>query len=168
MPAYIVTLAVALVLAGCGWKPIYSSSSSLSTHRLLASIDILPIPERAGQILRENLEINLTPYGKNADKRYRLKVTLDEANSLAGLQGDATYTRTQLTATARFQLTDTQRNKVILRGRRIVHTNFDYLESPYAHMISAREHTKRLMKRLAEMLTIKIVAFLQHYHEKHS
>ena len=160
--------AVALLVSSCGWHSVYRSTSSTSTHTLLASIDILPIPERAGQILREQLEINLTPYGKNHDKRYRLKVSLDEGTTLAGLQGDATYTRTQLRATARFQLVDTHNNKVILRGQRIVNTNFDYLSSPYAQIVSAREHTKRLMKRLAEALTTQIVAFLQRYHKRRS
>ena len=160
---------LSLSLYGCGWTPLYTTESpdagitdASITDASIITID--PIPERAGQLLRSYLRLNLRGVIKQ-NLRYRLTVRLNTSSDLSGLQRDATYTRSNLNAVAYFQLSDSQNDKIIFKGQKNISTNFDYVPEPYANLIAQREYTKRLMKRLAERISITILAFIKKNHK---
>ena len=153
-----------LSLSGCGWKPLYTIDSADADTADASITDarftIDPIPERAGQLLRSYLRFNLR--AKTIQNlSYRLKVDLKTSFDLSGLQRDATYTRSSLSAVAYFQLSDIQNDKIIFKGQKNISTDFDYVPDPYANISAQREYTKRLMKRLAERISIRILAFIK-------
>ena len=71
-------------------------------RRSLPSIFVEPIAERDGYEMRNQLIDLLHSDGQEAGKRYRLKITLNEASQGIALQNDATITRYNQTLDAHY------------------------------------------------------------------
>src|SRR6476469_9454415 len=102
--------ALCLLLAACGFRPMYGRSN-LSPQ--LASIYVEPIAERDGYELRTRLIDLLQSDGQQAGKRYNLKILINESSQGIALQNDATITRYNQTLEARYTLTDAGGNVLI-------------------------------------------------------
>ena len=82
-------VAACLLLAGCGFHPMYGSALAPQ----LSSVYVEPIAERDGYELRTALIDLLQSDGEAGGKAYHLKVTLNESQQGIALQNDATITR---------------------------------------------------------------------------
>ena len=67
-------LGLALLLAGCSLRPLYSGGASGPVAQTLDAVTVAPIPGRAGWLVRTALEDRL---GANTVPRYRLEVELE-------------------------------------------------------------------------------------------
>ena len=81
--------AFCLVLAACGFHPMYGSA----TGPAMASVFVEPIPERDGYEMRSTLIDALQSDGEERGKTYHLKIVLNELPQGIALQNDATITR---------------------------------------------------------------------------
>ncbi len=93
-------LVLCLVLAACGFHPMYGSSSGPA----MSSVFVEPIAERDGFELRTALIDYLQSDGEERGKAYHLKIVLGEAPQGIALQNDATITRYNNTLTAHYTL----------------------------------------------------------------
>ncbi len=150
--------AAAFLLAGCGFHPLYGTR----TAPQLASVYVEPIPERDGYEMRNSLIDLFNSDGQEAGKRYRLKVTLNEASQGIALQNDATITRYNQTLDARFVLSDAQGNEVY-QGEQSELTAYNVVQSPYATLAAQQDASKHAAQDLAERIRLQLaVWFRQH------
>jgi LPS-assembly lipoprotein len=95
-----------LVLPGCGFHPLYARDGDAPgpAEAGLALVDVAIIPDRVGQLLRQDLQARLDHAGAPAVKRYELAVALGIASEGLGIAPDNTTTWIRLTARASWTL----------------------------------------------------------------
>lgn len=152
------------VLAACGFQPLYKAPSgakqAVSVQRM-AAIDIPPIRDRSGQILRNELRDQLLPRGRAARAAYRLDVALTETQADLAILKDATSTFSRYTADIKWVLTDLATDAPVLRGdnRRI--TSFPIAESEFASLEAEKDARERAMVLLAEDVRLRLALFFE-------
>jgi LPS-assembly lipoprotein len=150
------TLAACLLLAGCGFHPLYGSA----TAPQLSSVFVEPIAERDGYEMRNSLIDLLGSDGQETGKRYRLRVTLNEASQGIALQNDATITRYNETLEAKFTLTDAA-GTVIYQGEQAELTAYNVVTSPYATLSAQMDASKRGAQDLAERIRLQLAVWFR-------
>lgn len=143
-------------LAGCGFKPMYGSNSA--THEpgvanQFAQIEIPPLPNASGQALRNLLIDDLHHAGPSADYRYRLTVSLHEADINLGLQQNATSTRGQVRILAEFWLFDDQSGRTLLHETVRTSTGYNILVNEFGTVLSATDARDRGLEEVADEMT---------------
>src|SRR5882724_11072901 len=107
-----------LLLAGCGYHPLYGQhgADNASVADELALIHIEAIPDRTGQQMYNMLRERLNPYGKPEQPKYALSVALTETRENLFLEKDETATRANLTLKASFILRRVDDGTVVATG----------------------------------------------------
>ena len=70
-PGRIPALAALLLLGACNLQPVYSNGSQGAAQTLLADVEVGPIPDRAGFLVRSRLVDRMQPSG---NPRFKLEV----------------------------------------------------------------------------------------------
>src|SRR5713226_6356909 len=104
-------------LGACGFRPLYAEREEASSEPALATIKVLPIKDRIGQMLEMSLRESFNPRGIAADPRYTLSVTLAVSRFDLGIQRDASATRGRVDVYATIQLADAQSGKAVYNSR---------------------------------------------------
>jgi LPS-assembly lipoprotein len=177
----VVALAAALVLAGCGWRPLYErpsaspTSGGVSTD--LAKISIDPVvPEsgldpltgssdslydsRAAQLLQNYLKDALNPYGPPSSAAYHLAIQLKQQTRAAASLGNGTATREDLIMTAEYQLNDPKGQPVLNDVANIV-TSYDILREPFMDLSSRRDAQQRAAQQIAQAIQTRLAVYLR-------
>lgn len=148
-----------LVLAGCGFRPLYGGKSdSPGLAAELATVEIAPIADRTGQLLRNALEQRMERAGGNRRKAYTLVVEVDETTEGLGLGRDATVTRANLVVTANFELR--QNGTMIWSGQSRSAAAYNILTQQYATVASERDSRDRAVAQVADDITRRLAVFL--------
>jgi LPS-assembly lipoprotein len=145
-------IALLLALGGCGLRPLYAGGSQGAVAQRLSGIEVGQIAGQAGWLVRNALDDRLARHG--GPVRYRLDVTLDDQVTGFGIRADNTVTRERRTLRARYTLTDTSDQKVLLDATAGSDVGIDVVTSEYA--VIAAEQTA--LERLAEAVADQIVA----------
>ena len=149
-------LALSLVLAGCGFHPMYAPGLAPQ----LATIYVEPMAERDGYELRNSLIDLLGSDGRTAGKRYHLTITLRESNQGVALRNDAAITRYNDTVAANFVLTD-MNGKTLTEGSQTSLTAYNVTSSPYATMAAQQDADKRAALDIAERIRLDLAAYFR-------
>ena len=150
--------ALCTMLGACGFHPMYGSALAPQ----LSSIYVEPIEERDGFELRNTLIDRLNSDGRLEGKKYRLKITLDEATQGIALQNDATITRYNNRLEAHYTLTDTRGN-VLTTGTQTEMSAYNVVASPYATLSAEQDSSKRAALDVAERIHLDLgVWFRRH------
>jgi LPS-assembly lipoprotein len=173
-------LAAALVLAGCGWRPLYErpSASPVSggVGAQLAQISIDPVApksqldplagssqalydSRGAQLLQNYLKNALNPYGAPSSALYHLAVELQQQTRAAASLGNGTATREDLIMTAEYELNDAKGESVLKDTANIV-TSYDILREPFSDLSSRRDAQQRAAQELAQAIQTRLAVFL--------
>src|SRR5437868_14145404 len=76
-PRILALLLACFALAGCGFRPLYATGDETAEFdEQLASIQVMPISERIGQLLANSLRDSFNPTSAKVPKRYVLTVSL--------------------------------------------------------------------------------------------
>jgi LPS-assembly lipoprotein len=122
----------------------------------LAGIEVAPIPERTGYLVREQLVRQLPAPAAGEAGRYQLKVTLDDRIDGFGVRGDNTIIRERRTLRARYALIELETGKTLFESVAGADAGIDVVSSEYA--VVAAEVTAS--ERLAEVIASQIVGRL--------
>jgi LPS-assembly lipoprotein len=76
------------ILSGCGFKPLYGTAGGRDIPAELAKVEILPISDRSGQILRNGLIDKMNPGGRPTGAKYKLLVTFKIHKHNLGIRKD--------------------------------------------------------------------------------
>jgi LPS-assembly lipoprotein len=150
-------LATALALSACGLRPMYAGGESGVAATSLRSIQVQPIPGKAGWLMHKALIQRLGEPGSAA--AYRLEVELDDNITGFGIRGDSAATRERRTLRARYRLVDLSNGAVVLDATAGSDAGIDVVSSQYATV--AAEQTA--LERLAEVVSDQMVGRLGLY-----
>lgn len=142
-----VGLAALVLTSACGFTPLYDDDF-VGGSGDFAAIEVAPIPERLGQLVRARLTER---FSASADPRYELMIDLttesfqfgfrgDDPNT--GAVGDAATTQEQVTLTATFSLMDKEAQEAVYKDEIALRSSFDLVLSDFA-IVATREDTQR-------------------------
>ena len=154
----VLTLALCLALAACGLRPMYAGGSSGSVANGLGAVQVAPIPERAGWLVRNALVDRLN--GEPGDAAYRLEVELDDDLTAFGIRGDSAVTRERRTLRARYRLVELKTGEVVLDATAGSDAGIDIVSSEYATVAAEQTAQERLAGVVADQMIARLALFM--------
>lgn len=148
---------VPLALAGCGLQPVYSGGSHGVAAVALRDIEVGPIADRAGYLVRGELKARM---GDPLDHpRYRLDVTLDDQILGFGIRGDNSVTRERRTLRARYTLVEIATGAVVVDATATSDAGIDRVSSDFAVVAAENTALERLSTDLANQIVLRLARF---------
>ncbi|MGB8364573.1 MAG: LPS assembly lipoprotein LptE [Rhizomicrobium sp.] len=159
--ATIASLCAVLLLAACGFHPLYGSQGSHDgARRVFSSIYVDPIPgERIGYELRNSLIDNLQGTARPEAAAYHLKVSVDQYIQGIAVENNAAVTRYNYTLNARYELSEARSGKVLRSGLETTLSAYDVVASPYATQVAQEDAQKRGAQDIAYRIQIALAVY---------
>jgi LPS-assembly lipoprotein len=155
-----------LALSGCGFHPVYSSASATDPGPAagLAAIEVQPIYERPGQILREALKGRLRTE-PGTPRHFDLNVSFWIAGDAEGILNFTQATRIRLIASANWTLVSRDgKHTQLTSGSDRVLDGFDIFDTQYFAVDLDNEHVQRRMaEAMAEQIALRLAMWF-HQH----
>jgi len=152
-------LAALVALGGCGLRPMYAGGSSGAVASGLSAIQVAPIPERAGWLVRHALIDRLG--GESEHAAYRLEVELDDDLAGFGIRGDSAVTRERRTLRARYRLVEIATGQVVLDATAGSDAGIDVVSSEYATIAAEQSAQERLTQLIADQMVSRLALFIR-------
>ncbi len=157
-PAWLI---VCLVLAGCGFEPLYGErEQTAAAEDELELVDVPPIADRVGQLVRIELTNRLTPTQPAPRALYTLPVTLTETRASLAVRKDASATRANLTINATFELQRISDGARLTSGTIRSVNSYDVVDSDYATLVAESDARRRGAKDIADGIVDRLAIFL--------
>ena len=158
-------VALALVLPGvllgaCDVQPLYGSRSGDALGVAAAAIEIAPVKDRVGHIVRNHLIDSLMPGGPPAQPEYRLTLSVEQSKTPLLIQLDDHATRFNLALHADFSLAD-RTGDVVYRGRARAIGSFNVSASEFATVTAERDTADEAARVLSEEIRTLILLHLR-------
>ena len=154
-------LVLSLVLLGaCSVEPLYGSRTSKARGGGAAAIEIAPIKDRVGHIVRNHLIDSLTPKGQPANPDYRLALIVEREKNPLLIQLDDHATRYNLTLRAKFSLTD-RTGTVVYRDAAQATGSYNVVESGFATVTAEQDAADEAARVLSEEIVTLILLYLR-------
>ena len=150
-----ILVAILPLLAGCGFRPLYGDPG---LEPQLSAIYVEPVPDNEGYALRNTLIDLLGSDGREAGKRYHLRLLLKSTNQGVALQNDATITRYNDTLDVTWVLTGGD-GKAIASGTQSSLSSYNVADSPYATQAAREDSDRRAAQDIAERIRIDLAAW---------
>ena len=146
-------LLMALPLAGCGLKPLYSGGTASPVAQGLANVDVAPIEGKAGWLVRNALVDRLGAAGGSGQTaRYRLDVRLDDRLEGLGILSNDSISRERRTLRARYQLVDTATGEIVHDATAGSDAGIDVVSSEYATIAAEQTALENLSRDVADRI----------------
>lgn len=152
----ILALLLALMLAGCTLRPLYGGGGGGHVAQTLESVQVAPIPGRAGWLVRTALEDRL---GAEGEARYRLEIELDDDITGFGIRADDSVARERRTLRARYRLVEAGRGTVVLDATAGSDAGIDVVSSEYATVAAEQTALERLAVEIADQIVSRIALY---------
>ena len=146
---------VGLVLAGCGFTPLYGEAGVGSS---LSRIAVTTQEDRLGYRVREQLEDAL---GRDASQPplWRLQTTVEQSRRPLGRRIDDTATRYELTVRGAWTLTPVG-GGLPVSGVETVTTTYAAADQPYAAIAAQQDGEERAAAELARQIRLDLMQAL--------
>ena len=151
-------LATALLLSGCGLRPLYGGGASGQVATTLTSVNVTPIPGQVGWLMFNKLKDRLGT-GNATGARYRLDVELDDDIVGLGIRGDRAVTRERRTLRARYKLVEAATGQVVIDATAGSDAGIDVVSSPYATVAAEQTAAERLSDAVADQIVGRLGIF---------
>ncbi|MDA1097563.1 MAG: LPS assembly lipoprotein LptE [Proteobacteria bacterium] len=161
-------------LSGCGFQAMYGSrvgparNAAANTGDVvsdMAYVDVAPIADRVGQLVRNRLLDLLHPDGMADVPVFRLTAVLSEAREGLAIQQDDSTTRYNLRLTAKFRLIDSRDGAELLNLTTRAIAAYNVVQSDYANLISEKDARKRAALSVAEGIQDRIAVYFSRRRE---
>ncbi|MDE2030331.1 MAG: hypothetical protein KGI97_07185 [Alphaproteobacteria bacterium] len=147
-----------LALAGCGFHPVYAAHGTDDNSPVamdLNNVAIDNIPDRDGQILRNELIDRMYGPDRPEHSQYRLKVSIHSNEAGLGILANATATRALLNMYADYILTDAK-GKILAKGEAHSVASFDLLDQMYGTIASRQDAQARTLHECGEQIVNRL------------
>ena len=145
---------VGLTAAGCGFKPLYGTSATGDSASLdMASVQVGAIPDRIGQVLRNELIDRLTAGVGPQTPRYSLQVDLLETSAPVQIQTTDTITRYNLQLVADFSLIELATGNVVYENAARGVGSYDVVTSEYSTLVAEQETARAAARELSKTMS---------------
>ena len=151
--------ALLLLLEACGLHPMYAGGSTGKVASGLEAVQVAPIPERAGWLVRNALVDRLG--GEAANPALRLEVELDDDLISFGIRGDSTSTRERRILRARYRLVEIGTGEVVLDATAGSDMGIDVVSSEYATVAAEQTAQERLALVIADQMVSRIALYVR-------
>lgn len=138
---------------------MYAGGGSGMVATSLTRVEVAPIPERAGWLVRNALVDRLG--GEAGNPAYRLEVELDDDLTAFGIRGDAAVTRERRTLRARYRLIDLGTGQVVLDATAGSDAGIDVVSSEYATVAAEQTAQERLAQVVADQMVSRLALFMR-------
>jgi len=152
-----IAIALALLLAGCGLRPLYSGGASGQVAQTLRGVTIGPVAGRAGWLVRSALQDRL--HAGSGPARYRLDIVLDDDITGFGIRSDDAVTRERRALRARYQLVEIGKGTVVLDATAGSDVGIDVVSSEYATVAAERTALERLSQEVADQIVTRVALY---------
>ena len=150
------------LLSACGFKPMYGENgASPALQDTFSRIQIAPIPERTGQVIRNHLLDSINPYGGSGAPDYILSVVLEQAIEAYGFRSDESTTRESLTLEAMFQLVNTETGDVVFEDLVRSVQSYDIVQSDFANFSTRQDAEARTALQVSDLITARLGMFFK-------
>jgi LPS-assembly lipoprotein len=154
----ILLMVAALVLAGCGYRPMYgSSATNPGVAGSLAAISIPEPTDRPGQLIRNEL-ISSMQAGKGEEK-YLLNLTTTVADNGVIQKKQPAVTREAILITTNYELIDRATGKVVTKGTTFARVPYDVIRQPFADMQAQKDATERAAREVGADIRTRLAAY---------
>ncbi|MCK5746202.1 MAG: hypothetical protein KAH44_08295 [Oricola sp.] len=137
----------ALLLSGCGFRPLYATAEGQSPASSLVSVQTIAAPETVAPYISDALNERMG--STDAAPRYNLFVEAREGAERLAVQIDATVTRYNYRLSARYTVVDTQTGARFAGNARAV-TSYNIVSSQYSTLFAERAAIEKAARLLAE------------------
>ena len=159
IPALVLILAF-VVLGACAVEPLYGSRAGKGRGGGAAAIEILPVKDRIGHIVRNHLIDSLTPKGQPRQPDYRLTLSIRQSKTPLLIQLDDHATRFNLTLRATFSLADRNGVEVYKDSARAT-GSYNVVDSSFATVTAQRDAAEEAARVLSEDILTLILLYLR-------
>ena len=152
--------AAGLLLASCGFRPLYGSSGVAASPEVLAAlaqIRIRPIADRSGQRLRQILNEKIYSNGPTESSAFDLGVVLKKQIVELGVRPDSTTSRANLIMTASFTLFDAGARAYADVAQGVV--SYNILDDQFATVTSQSDAEDRALRELGEEIKTRLAIY---------
>ncbi|MBI4031649.1 MAG: hypothetical protein HY370_08215 [Proteobacteria bacterium] len=141
----------ALMLAGCGFSPLYGSrGDAAAVPRHFDSVSVGNIPNREGQYLRNALIDRLYSSGRPVAPRYELHVSpVRETLTDLDITKSSSATRAQLRLNAEMKLRNSATGEAVLERGLTAITSYNILQSRFTTRVSEDDARRAALDDLA-------------------
>lgn len=151
----VLLLAMTMTLSACGLQPLYSGGSQGVVAQSLGAVEVAPIPNRAGWLVKNGLSQRLGTFG-GATPQYRLVVKLDDQIEGFGVRSNDTITRERRTLRARYQLVRLADDVVVVDATTGADAGIDVVSSEYATVAAEDTALENLAERIADRIVQRL------------
>ena len=142
-----------LSLAACQLAPVYSGGTAGQAQTMLSGIEVAPIADKAGFLVRDRLIERMNPSGNPVLK---LDVALDDNIIGFGVRGDNSIIRERRTLRARYRVTEIATGAVLLDTTASADAGVDVVSSEYAVVAAEATALERLSKDIADQIVARV------------
>ena len=152
-------VAAMVLLAGCGFRPLYGPQGVDSAANELAEIAIGQVSDRLAQNLRNDLIQRLTPFGEPGQPIFDLVINTTKLSNALAIQSHSTITRYNLLVNASFVLIDRESSQPLFRGSASAVGSYDAVRSDFATLTAEQDPARRTVREVAEEIRAQLAAF---------
>jgi LPS-assembly lipoprotein len=144
-------------LSACGFHSVYGghSSDGSPVSEQLNQVAIDSIPDRTGQMLRNDLIDRMYGKGRPALPAYHLSVTLRTSQEDLGILANATTALAAVHAFGDYTLKDAN-GKTLTKGSAQSTASYDKLTSMYASQAAQDGALERTVREVSEQITARL------------
>lgn len=163
--APIAALALALLLAACGFRPLYGMhGAEPGAQALFSSIYVdTDDTEIVGYELRNAIMDLMHCTNDPRAAKYRLKFTVRQTREGVTIAPDAAITRYNYTLNINYELMDAKTGAVITKGTESSLSAFDVVSSPYSTLVGQQGTQKSSSQDVASRLQIDLAVYFDQH-----
>ena len=165
----IIFLVLITFVSACGFEPLYverkgdnawyfQGEFDTSISQEMAKIKVMPIEDRFGQMIRNDLIDLLSPKGQPEKPKYRFFAKLEsKTESDQALRSDITATRKMVKYRVSYYMTEG--NNTLLKGDSVAYTGYDILANPYSTTVARKKGDQDAAKIIANDISLRLGAY---------
>lgn len=155
---FVISLSSILVLAGCGYRPLYGTAGdSRGVVQSLAAISIPEADSRLGQLIRNDLLSSMRPAGTASEDRYSLVMTPVQSRSPIIDRSLPNTTRGSVKVSVEFQLNEG--SQTVYSGKTFSQVSFDVVRQPFADNQAEINATERAAHEIGNDIKTRLAAY---------
>ena len=154
----ILVVAAALLLAGCGYRPLYGSSSETAgVAATLSSVSIPEAEDRVGQLIRNDLLSSMR--AGEGEQKYTLLLKPVVKRSGVIDKPQPNVTRDAITLAVSYELVERSSGTVVHTGKTFSYASFDIIRQPFADLQAETNATERAVHEVSSDIRTRLAAY---------
>lgn len=152
---------LSLLLAGCGYRPLYGTiDSNSSVAAELAAVTIQEPDSRTTQLIRNELVSTMSPAGSSAGVGpYVLELEPEKNDDPAIIAFNADDIRRTVKLKVDFRLRDRASGKVVYSGKSYSQVSYDRVHAPFADVQARTNAEERAAREVGGDIRTRLAAY---------